>query len=79
MNSLSILIPISIVLVAIAIVVLRWAVRNGQYDDLDKPGHSILFDDDKNMIPEGKNRIPEGKVQIPENKKKISTDKKEPL
>ncbi|MBK8973019.1 MAG: cbb3-type cytochrome oxidase assembly protein CcoS [Hahellaceae bacterium] len=51
MSSLSILIPISLILLTIAIVILRWAVKNGQYDDLDKPGHSILFDDDKNMIP----------------------------
>jgi cbb3-type cytochrome oxidase maturation protein len=79
MNSLSILIPISIVLITIAIVILRWAIRNGQYDDLDKPGHSILFDDDKSMIPEDKNRIPEGKDKIPENKEKISMDKKELL
>lgn len=51
MSSLSILIPISLLLLTVAIFILRWAVKNGQYDDLDKPGHSILFDDDKNMIP----------------------------
>ncbi len=52
MTSLSILIPISILLVGIAIAILAWAVRSGQYEDLDKPGHSILFDDDRGMIPD---------------------------
>ena len=28
-----------------------WAVKNGQYDDMDGPAHRILYDDDKDMIP----------------------------
>lgn len=51
MEILYILIPISIILVALAIVIFGWAVKNGQYDDLDGPAHSILYDDDKDMIP----------------------------
>jgi cbb3-type cytochrome oxidase maturation protein len=31
--------------VAIAIYIFFWAVDSGQYDDLDGPAHSILFDD----------------------------------
>ncbi|MDU2875373.1 MAG: cbb3-type cytochrome oxidase assembly protein CcoS, partial [Pseudomonas aeruginosa] len=34
------------VIVAIAIYVFFWAVDSGQYDDLDGPAHSILFDDE---------------------------------
>ncbi|SDR71564.1 cytochrome oxidase maturation protein, cbb3-type [Halopseudomonas sabulinigri] len=46
MTVLYILVPIAILLVVIAIWVFNWAVNNGQYDDLDSPAHSILFDED---------------------------------
>ncbi|WP_369602376.1 cbb3-type cytochrome oxidase assembly protein CcoS [Hahella sp. SMD15-11] len=46
MEVLYLLIPISIILVTIGVLLFRWAVRSGQYDDLDTAGHSILFDDD---------------------------------
>lgn len=51
MEILYILIPVSIVLVALAIGIFSWAVKSGQYDDLEGPAHSILFDDDSDMIP----------------------------
>ena len=51
MTVLYILIPVAIVLVAIAIVVFNWAVNSGQYDDLDGPAHSILFDDEEPLPP----------------------------
>jgi len=46
MTVLYILVPIAILLVVIAIWIFNWAVNNGQYDDLDSPAHSILFDED---------------------------------
>ena len=46
MAALYILIPVAVVLVALAIWVFFWAVDSGQYDDLDGPAHSILFDED---------------------------------
>ncbi len=46
MTVLYILVPIAIALVITAIWIFNWAVNNGQYDDLDSPAHSILFDDD---------------------------------
>lgn len=46
MAALYILIPVAVVLVALAIWIFFWAVDNGQYDDLDGPAHSILFDDE---------------------------------
>jgi len=46
MAALYILIPVAVVLVALAIWVFFWAVDAGQYDDLDSPAHSILFDDE---------------------------------
>ncbi|MGM0767308.1 MAG: cbb3-type cytochrome oxidase assembly protein CcoS [Pseudomonadota bacterium] len=47
-----ILVPVMLILVALGIVLFSWAVKNGQYDDLDGPAHRILFDDDKDMIPD---------------------------
>ncbi|MDZ7923782.1 MAG: cbb3-type cytochrome oxidase assembly protein CcoS [Marinagarivorans sp.] len=45
MESLYLLIPIAIVLVFVAVVIFFWAVKSGQYDDLDTEGRRILFDD----------------------------------
>ncbi|WP_339079275.1 cbb3-type cytochrome oxidase assembly protein CcoS [Pseudomonas sp. TMP9] len=46
MIALYILIPVAIALVGFAIWLFFWAVDSGQYDDLDGPAHSILFDDE---------------------------------
>ena len=45
MSALYILIPVAIGLVGFAIWLFFWAVDSGQYDDLDGPAHSVLFDD----------------------------------
>lgn len=45
MSSLYFLIPISLILSAIAIWAIRYAVRSGQFDDLDKAGESVILDD----------------------------------
>ncbi len=45
MESLIILLPLALVMIALATVVLLWAVDDGQFDDLDGPAHSILFDE----------------------------------
>ncbi|MGO2509851.1 MAG: cbb3-type cytochrome oxidase assembly protein CcoS [Vibrio hibernica] len=47
MESLYILIPIAIVFVCIAVAIFIWAVKSDQFDDLDRQGHSILFDDNE--------------------------------
>jgi len=39
------MIPAALLIVAIAIYIFFWAVDSGQYDDLDGPAHSVLFDD----------------------------------
>lgn len=46
MNSLYLLIPLAVVLVALAIWALFWAVKSGQYDDLDTESRRILFDNE---------------------------------
>ncbi|ACR11643.1 putative Cbb3-type cytochrome c oxidase maturation protein [Teredinibacter turnerae T7901] len=47
MESLFILIPIAIVFVIIAVSIFFWAVRSGQYEDLDTEARRILFDEDE--------------------------------
>ena len=49
MESLYLLIPISLVFIVIAIRVFFWAVNSGQYDDLDSEGERILFDSDEHQ------------------------------
>jgi cbb3-type cytochrome oxidase maturation protein len=45
MNILLLLIPISLLLLAAAVWAFAWAVRKGQFDDLDTPAIDILADD----------------------------------
>lgn len=45
MSILLMLIPISLVLLGLAIAAFVWAVRRGQFDDLDTPALDILDDD----------------------------------
>ncbi len=45
MTILLMLIPLSLVLLAAAIGAFVWAVRKGQFDDLDTPALDILHDD----------------------------------
>ena len=46
MNIIFLLIPLSLVLVVVIILALFWAVRTGQYDDMEGPRYRILMDDD---------------------------------
>ena len=50
MEAIYLLIPLAAVLVAIIVAGFLWAVRSGQFDDLEGPAHSILMDDD-DQIP----------------------------
>lgn len=45
MSIIYILIPIAIILTSIAIYLFFWAVKTEQFEDLEKQGMSILFDD----------------------------------
>jgi len=47
MQSLYFLIPLSLVVIAGAVWLLFWAVKNGQYDDLDSEAERILFEDER--------------------------------
>jgi len=51
MESIYLLIPISILLVIGIAAVFWWSVRSGQFDDLEGPGFRILMDDDERPPP----------------------------
>jgi cbb3-type cytochrome oxidase maturation protein len=51
MNILLALVPISLLLLLLAILAFLWAVRRGQFDDLDTPSLDILRDDDRPAPP----------------------------
>jgi len=52
MESLTLLIPLSLGLVVLIVAVLFWAVKSGQFEDLEGPAHAILMDDDSKPPPE---------------------------
>jgi len=51
MSMLYVLIPLAVVLLAIAVVALLWAIKNGQFDDLETHGWSVVLDDDQKPPP----------------------------
>ena len=56
MSSIYVLIPIAMIFVAVAIMVFFWAVKSNQYDDLDREGTNILFDEDLPAPPAKENK-----------------------
>jgi cbb3-type cytochrome oxidase maturation protein len=67
MSSLYLLIPLAVILVALAIWALFWAVKSGQYDDLETESRRILFDNEdrpaaaKRELQESRDEQEEGK------------------
>jgi cbb3-type cytochrome oxidase maturation protein len=56
MESLYLLIPLSIVLTFVIGLIFWWATRNGQFDDMEGPAHRILMDDDRADPSDGPDR-----------------------
>ncbi len=46
MEILFLLIPISLILIGLIVLSLLWAIKSGQFDDLEGPAHEVLMDDD---------------------------------
>ncbi|WP_439856991.1 cbb3-type cytochrome oxidase assembly protein CcoS [Pseudomonas syringae] len=67
MPALYIMIPAALLLVGVAIYVFFWAVDSGQYDDMDGPAHSILFDD----TPPVEHAPPESPQPGPDEKRNV--------
>ncbi len=51
MRILLLLVPISLVLLGLAFWAFVWAVRRGQFDDLDTPALDILAEDERERPP----------------------------
>jgi cbb3-type cytochrome oxidase maturation protein len=52
MSMLYILIPLALMLLAVAAWALIWAIRTGQFDDLESHGWSVVLDDDQKPPPD---------------------------
>lgn len=72
MSVIYILIPIAILLTALGIYLFFWAVKTDQFEDLEKQGLSILFDEDniKSTKPSEKTE----KSTFTDNNKKSSSE-----
>lgn len=51
MSILYLLIPLSLILLGLAVWAFFWAVKHDQFEDLEGPAYRILFDDDENDRP----------------------------
>lgn len=60
MEILYLLIPISLVLVGVIVWALLWAVRSGQFEDLDGPAYRILMEDEAAQHSQDEHRLGEG-------------------
>ncbi|MDX1456103.1 MAG: cbb3-type cytochrome oxidase assembly protein CcoS [Marinobacter sp.] len=74
MQIVMILVPVTLILVALGIVLFSWAVKNGQYEDLEGPAHRILYDDDKELIPGDARQDKSGTTQQSRNKQPGTTE-----
>lgn len=52
MNSLYFMIPLALILMALAVVIFIWALRSGQFEDLDGPAMSVVMDEDQTLTAE---------------------------
>ncbi len=50
MEIIYLLIPLSLLLVGLIIWIFIWAIRSGQFDDLEGPAHQIIMDDDSPQL-----------------------------
>lgn len=51
MNVIYLLIPLGLMLLAVSVWAFFWAVRSGQFDNLDSAAMQILLDDDRSPPP----------------------------
>jgi cbb3-type cytochrome oxidase maturation protein len=69
MSMLYVLIVLAVMLLGVAVWALLWAIRTGQFDDLESHGWSVVLDDDQkppDLIAEESEPKPETKEQTPD-------------
>lgn len=64
MEILYLLIPLAVVILIGAIWAFLWAIKSGQYEDMEGPAYRILMDDDDPRIP----GAPDDKAGRPDEK-----------
>jgi len=78
MNMLYILIPLALMLLAVAAWALIWAIRSGQFDDLESHGWSVVLDDDQKPPPLPKKEHGDESGAKPGNEPAIKEKEEEP-
>jgi len=58
---LYLLVPLTVVLLVIAITAFLWAIKTEQFEDLDREGSRILFDEDEKTNQASLNHPPDPK------------------
>jgi cbb3-type cytochrome oxidase maturation protein len=76
MSIIFVLIPLAVIIVCIAIGVFFWAVKSNQFDDLERQGYSILFDDDIKKDAETQNHQDNTEFDVENDK--LTKEKKDP-
>lgn len=61
MSMLYVLIPLAVMLLGVAVWALLWAIKSGQFDDLESHGWSVVLDDDQKPPPLTDDEKPEEK------------------
>ena len=59
MEVIFVLLPLALLIAAIAVVFFIWAARSGQFDDLDTPAMRVLFDDEEPSRRPSPRSVPE--------------------
>jgi len=57
MEILFLLIPLAVVVMIIALFGLVWAIKSGQFDDMEGPAHRIIMDDDDPLVPQNASKL----------------------
>jgi len=57
MSMLYVLIPLALGLMGLAVWALLWAIKSGQFDDLESHGWSVVLDDDQKPMQEADDEV----------------------
>ena len=68
MEVVYLLIPLSLILLGLVTWALFWAVRSGQFEDMEGPAHRILMDDDSAKARRPDPRAPNAQRRQPGSK-----------
>lgn len=63
METIFVLLPLALLIAAIAVGFFIWAARSGQFDDLETPAVRILFDDEEPVRRVQDSGAPDPRVQ----------------